>query len=455
MNQYEAQEKTLDQSKSNQDIKTVQLKQNNVENIIQMAKINPRMVSKSNAMVLQRAIGNKAASNLIKEKPIQRKRENKTGMPDQLKAGVESLSGIDMSDVRVHYNSDKPAKVGALAYTKGTEIHVAPGQERHLPHEAWHVVQQAQSRVAATTHMKDMAINDDVVLEREADEMGQNSLRLIKNRNSIISSLQDKHIFQKYAIINNHWLEKTVQFVMETQVQKIIRILKGRKIKISDNEAIKYAKMLERGNLVQVEGHNIALRCNKSKVVSSIKHRIQANASNMRVSPSSGSMNDNMITVGRRPLAGKINRRGGKINDAMLRGISKRKNLVRIMHESAAKSSGIARSEWLHIIAHSLGGPDDSTNLVAGSHALNTAMIPFETLVKNVAFSGESVDYNVTFFTEKTEKTEYVHHVEIEMSFSGKNCVWTLELDRNNPSEYINGQVLAAIERYVSDFAAK
>ncbi len=30
---------------------------------------------------------------------------NRTGLPDQLKAGIESLSGIDMSDVRVHANS--------------------------------------------------------------------------------------------------------------------------------------------------------------------------------------------------------------------------------------------------------------------------------------------------------------------------------------------------------------
>src|SRR5689334_17082968 len=29
---------------------------------------------------------------------------NRTGMPDQLKAGIESLSGMDLSDVRVHVN---------------------------------------------------------------------------------------------------------------------------------------------------------------------------------------------------------------------------------------------------------------------------------------------------------------------------------------------------------------
>jgi hypothetical protein len=101
------------------------------------------------------------------------KEENNTGMPDNLKAGVESLSEMDMGNVRVHYNSSKPSEVGALAYTQGTEIHVAPGQERHLPHEAWHVVQQAQGRVKPTVQMKGVVINDDVGLEKEADVIGE------------------------------------------------------------------------------------------------------------------------------------------------------------------------------------------------------------------------------------------------------------------------------------------
>jgi hypothetical protein len=114
------------------------------------------------------------------EEPLQTKKENNTGMPDNLKAGVESLSGIDMSDVRVHYNSSKPADVGALAYTQGTNIHVAPGQERHLPHEAWHVVQQAQNRVKPIMQMKDVAVNDDVGLEWEADIMGEKMGRALQ-----------------------------------------------------------------------------------------------------------------------------------------------------------------------------------------------------------------------------------------------------------------------------------
>ena len=104
------------------------------------------------------------------EAPVQKK--NETGMPDNLKAGIEDLSGFSMDDVRVHYNSDKPATVQALAYTQGTDIHVAPGQERHLPHEAWHVAQQMAGRVEPTTEVGGLPVNDNPALEHEADVMG-------------------------------------------------------------------------------------------------------------------------------------------------------------------------------------------------------------------------------------------------------------------------------------------
>lgn len=117
------------------------------------------------------------------EKPVMGKfiaqrKENNTGMPDQLKSGVEQLSGLSMSDVKVHYNSPQPAQLNALAYAQGSDIHVAPGQERHLPHEAWHVAQQKQGRVQATTQMKTgTPVNDDPGLEREADVMGAQAMQ--------------------------------------------------------------------------------------------------------------------------------------------------------------------------------------------------------------------------------------------------------------------------------------
>ncbi|MEX2566831.1 MAG: DUF4157 domain-containing protein [Cyclobacteriaceae bacterium] len=102
------------------------------------------------------------------------KKENDTGLPDALKSGIESLSGFTMDDVKVHYQSEKPGQLQAHAYAQGTDIHLAPGQEKHLPHEAWHVVQQKQGRVKPTFQLKGKVnINDDAGLEKEADWMGR------------------------------------------------------------------------------------------------------------------------------------------------------------------------------------------------------------------------------------------------------------------------------------------
>lgn len=104
-------------------------------------------------------------------------KKNDSGMPVGLKAGIESLSGYSMDDVRVHYNSVRPAQLQAHAYAQGTEIYLATGQEKHLPHEAWHVVQQKQNRVKPSMKTEGgMNVNDDPRLEREASVMGAKAL---------------------------------------------------------------------------------------------------------------------------------------------------------------------------------------------------------------------------------------------------------------------------------------
>ncbi len=109
-----------------------------------------------------------------------------TGLPAQLMKGIEALTGMSMAHVKVNYNSDKPAQLNAHAYAQGSEIHVAPGQEKHLPHEAWHLVQQAQGRVAPTMQMKTgVQVNDDVGLEREADLMGERALGMGQRMHSV------------------------------------------------------------------------------------------------------------------------------------------------------------------------------------------------------------------------------------------------------------------------------
>lgn len=100
-------------------------------------------------------------------------------LPDGLRSGVERLSGVGMASVRVHYNSARPAQLKAHAYAQGRDIYLGPGQENHLPHEAWHVAQQAQGRVRPTVQMKSgVPINDDKSLEHEADVMGARAMSL-------------------------------------------------------------------------------------------------------------------------------------------------------------------------------------------------------------------------------------------------------------------------------------
>jgi hypothetical protein len=133
-----------------------------------------------------------------KQLPLQLKKNN-SGLPDSLKSGVENLSGLSMDDVKVHYNSDKPAQLNAHAYAQGTDIHLASGQEKHLPHEAWHVVQQKQGRVRPTMMMKaKVPINDDQGLEKEADIMGARALQM---KPFSLSDYRSEYSVQRKGII--------------------------------------------------------------------------------------------------------------------------------------------------------------------------------------------------------------------------------------------------------------
>ena len=78
-----------------------------------------------------------------------------------------------MSEVRVHYNSKKPVAMQAHAYTQGNDIHLVLGQGKHLPHQAWQVVQQRQGRVKPA-----LQTDGCDTLEKEADMMGAEALLL-------------------------------------------------------------------------------------------------------------------------------------------------------------------------------------------------------------------------------------------------------------------------------------
>lgn len=133
-------------------------------------------------------------------------KSNSEGLPNNLKSGIESLSGLSMDEVKVHYNSSQPAQLNALAYAQGTDIYVAPRQEKHLPHEAWHVVQQAQGRVKPSMQIKaGVAVNNDQKLEHEADVMGTKAAtlsRIIPSEADLKAPTSlDSQAIQRLAII--------------------------------------------------------------------------------------------------------------------------------------------------------------------------------------------------------------------------------------------------------------
>lgn len=104
-----------------------------------------------------------------KRRPASRAAFGNTGIPSAMQERFEASSGLSFDDVRIHYNSPRPAKLGALAYTQGTQVYIGPGQERHLKHELGHVLQQKRGLVKADGHLNGLPVNRDPGLERSAD----------------------------------------------------------------------------------------------------------------------------------------------------------------------------------------------------------------------------------------------------------------------------------------------
>jgi len=148
----------------------------------------------------------KTLKNQINEKtdPVQLKQSETSDqkeLPKQLETGVEQLSGLDMENVKVNFNSLKPSELGAAAYAQGSDIHLGPEQEKHLPLEAWHVVKQKKGTIKSTGTINGTSINEEGNLENEADQVGIKAQGLGNNTALIIQkvslNVKDKRIIQK------------------------------------------------------------------------------------------------------------------------------------------------------------------------------------------------------------------------------------------------------------------
>ena len=368
--------------------------------------------------------------------------ENRTGMPDALKAGIEALSGIAMDDVRVHRNSSAPAQMQAHAFAQGSDIHLAPGQEQHLPHEAWHVVQQKQGRVAATRQLKGgVAINDDAGLESEADVMGARAL--------------DAGDPLRQAMPASAHCGASVRQLVETLAQKIRRVLRGHGIAIADGDAGAYAADLtaQPNAWLQIRGHHRAIKLFANGAIHTRKQRPPRDAGPMRMEQQAGPFpaeHYGLVTEGPRPLEGSSHSQSGVIDMSSIR---RRRAAGDVMGGSAAELSEQAHAEWLHLVAHSLGGLEIIANMRAGSHALNTAMIPYERFGAAMA-ANQEVHYTVTFFMVECGEVEFAYAAEISIEIGGLSSTHSIVIPISLRGLRINAHAQEAVMNSVASMRA-
>lgn len=138
---------------------------------------------------------------------------NYTGIPTQMKKQFETRSGVSFDDVKVHYNSKKPAQLRSLAYTQGNQVYLGQGQEKHLGHELVHVVQQKQGRVSGNY------INQDHALESEADQMRIPYMSIEKKLSPIIQAKSMRKLLKEFEALgieksdsNNELISLASQF---------------------------------------------------------------------------------------------------------------------------------------------------------------------------------------------------------------------------------------------------
>jgi hypothetical protein len=104
-------------------------------------------------------------------------------LPARVRQKMEGALGADFSDVRIHEGSDAES-LEAVAFTRGADIHFAPGAyspeslkgQEVLGHELAHVVQQRAGRVALPRGAG-APINADPGLEAEAEGLGKQAAR--------------------------------------------------------------------------------------------------------------------------------------------------------------------------------------------------------------------------------------------------------------------------------------
>jgi hypothetical protein len=170
-----------------------------------------------------------------------------TQLPEEVQAKMENSFGQNFSNVNIHKDSSSAKDINAKAYAQGTDIHFAPGEynphskegQELIGHELTHVVQQGQGKVGQEEiHGKGLSINQDVSLEKEADEMGKRAAD-----GTIIDNFKNQNISQfKSTTIQGYFLPEDaasemigMEFIVSEAINNTtikLNIPKGTKISI-------------------------------------------------------------------------------------------------------------------------------------------------------------------------------------------------------------------------------
>ncbi len=130
--------------------------------------------------------GQTPTSNPFSVDTVQKKEDNGNGLPPQVQTQMEQSFGTDFSDVKIQKDSPKAQKMGALAFTQGSDVHFAKGKfepeskkgQALIGHELAHVVQQRSGKVKPELNLGGVPVNADQQLEAEADQQGAKAANL-------------------------------------------------------------------------------------------------------------------------------------------------------------------------------------------------------------------------------------------------------------------------------------
>lgn len=76
--------------------------------------------------------------------------DNRSSEAGRFAQGIEAVSGLDLSAVRINTNATKPEQAAVHAYAQQNTIHFSQNRSA-IPHEMSHVVQQRQQMVKASS----------------------------------------------------------------------------------------------------------------------------------------------------------------------------------------------------------------------------------------------------------------------------------------------------------------